>query len=346
MKTIISNIGKGKFDQRLFSEGIGRGMTGTAVLAIGTELAKKGLVTLDRPTTEREQKLWELEGRKPNSIKIDGTWRSPIVLGPAGNLLLVGAHFQNALESAGSPTEALTQTMLGAAKSFTEQTFLTGINSAVQALSDPDRYAESYLGNLVSSVIPTLVSDVARATDPKERRAETITQRLENRIPGLRQGLEPQVDVLGNERETPGNPLEILIDPTRPQKDISTPVTKELRRLTDAGFEVSPTLLGDKKGFEALTPKENTELWKRTGEILNGKLEGLFGREEYQELDSEGRAKIVENFINKIKLISRAEMAIQLTEGLEGDELKSKLKDLIKGGLLTKEVFKKYEELR
>src|SRR3990167_1989961 len=41
-KTIIENIGKGKFNQRMFSQGIGRGLTGTAMLFIGVEMAKKG----------------------------------------------------------------------------------------------------------------------------------------------------------------------------------------------------------------------------------------------------------------------------------------------------------------
>lgn len=345
-KTIIQNIGKGKFDQRLFSEGLGRGLTGTGVLAIGLEMAKNGLVSLDRPTTEKEQKLWELEGRKPNSIKIGDTWRSPTFLGPAGNLLLIGAHFQNALKNSGSPTEALTKTVLGAGKSFTEQTFLTGINSAVNALSDPDRYAESYLGSLVSSVVPTLVSDVARATDPLERRTENIGERVQARIPGLRQGLEPQIDVLGNEKEVAGNPLEVLIDPTRPQKDISTPVTKELRRLFDSGYEVSPTLLGDKKGFKALTPEENTELWKRAGEITRSKLESLFSKEAYTELNDEKRSKIVDKVINQSKIVARAEQAVKLTDGLSGDELRKKLKELKDGGLLTEEVYKRYVEIR
>lgn len=346
VKTIIQNIGKGKFDQRLFSEGIGRGITGTGVLAIGVELGKKGLISLDRPKTEREQKLWELEGRKPNSIKIGDTWRTPTFLGPAGNLLLVGAHFQNALNNSGSPTEALTKTVLGAGKSFTEQTFLTGINSAVNALSDPDRYAESYIGNLVSSVVPTIVSDVARATDPLERRAENIGERVQSRIPGLRQGLEPQVDVLGEEKEIAGNPLEVLIDPTRPQKDVSTPVIKELRRLTDSGYEVSPTLLGDKKGFKVLSQKDNTELWKRAGEITKSKFESLFSKEAYSELNDEKRAKIVEQVIDKSKIVARAEMVIKLTEGLSDEKLKVKLKELKEGGLLTSDVFKKYVEIR
>ena len=144
-KTIISNIGKGKFDQRLFSQGIGRGLTGTAVIFIGMELAKKGMIALDYPQgDEREQELQKAEGVKNNAIKINGKWRSPIVLGPIGNLLLIGGHFQKAIEEEGSPTEALTKGMLGSMSSFLEQTFLTGIKSSVNAITDPERYAKTY----------------------------------------------------------------------------------------------------------------------------------------------------------------------------------------------------------
>ncbi|MFI5241165.1 MAG: hypothetical protein ACHQUA_01895 [Microgenomates group bacterium] len=343
---IISMIGKGKFDQRLFSEAAGRGLTGIGVLAIGWELAKNKLVSLDRPTSEREQKLWEAEGRKPNAVKMGDKWRSPIVFGPAGNLLLIGAHFHDAFQKSGSPTEAMALAVSGAGKSFTEQTFLTGINQLVGALNDPERFASGYLGQLTSSVIPTLVSDVARAGDPLERRTETIPQRLQARIPGARQGLEPQVDVLGREKERIGNPLEVLFDPSRPSKDISTPVVLELRRLTDTGLNISPTLLGDKKGFKGLSPKENTRLWERAGDITNEKLESLFKSVKYNDLSDEEKGKIVEGFIDKSKVNARAELAIELTDGLKGEQLKQKLSELKAGGLLTQEVFKKYQELR
>lgn len=343
---IASQVQKGSFNQRLFSEAAGRSLTGTGALYLGNELFKKGLMTLDRPTTEREQKLWELEGRKPNSVKIGDSWRSPIVLGPAGNLLLIGGHFNKAFQETGSPSEAMSQAILGSAKSFTEQTFLTGINSLANALNDPERFAESYLGQLTSSLVPTLVSDVARATDPLERRTENVSDRVKARVPGLRQQLEPQVDVLGKEKERIGNPLEVLADPTRPFPSQSTPVIEELRRLTDEGQKVSPTLLGDKKGFKGLSPKENTQLWKRAGEITNEKLDALFKSEKYLKLEEDEKGKIVEDFIDKSKLIARVESAIALTEGLQGEILKAKLSELKAGGLLTRDVFNKYMELR
>ena len=346
-KTIIENIGKGKFDQRLFSQGLGRGLTGTAILAIGMELAKKGIVALDYPQgDEREQELQKAEGVKNNAIKIGDKWRSPIVLGPAGNILLVGAHFQKALEEAGSPTEALSQAITGGAKSFTEQTFLTGLQDAINAITDPERYAKSYLPNLVASFVPTAVSDIARATDSLERRAETTTQRVQARIPGARRELEPQVDILGRERKSVGNALEILADPTRPSPDVSTPVTEELRQLMDEGFRISPTTLGDRKGFKALTQEENTRLWKFTGQIVSDKLEALFTRGEYQGADNEAKGKIIEKIVNQAKVNARAGMTIKLTDGLEGDELLKRLSELKAGGLLTAEVLKKYQELR
>jgi hypothetical protein len=346
-KTIIENIGKGRFDQRLFSQGVGRGLTGTAIIAIGVSMAKKGMISLDFPLgDEREQELQKAEGTKENSIKVDGKWRSPMIFGPAGNLLLIGAHFQNALETSGSPTEAFSKTVFGGLKSFTEQTFLTGLKDAVNALTDPKRYAKSYLPNLLASLVPTIVSDVAKTTDPLERRAETTVERIQARVPGARRSLEPQVDIIGRERERVGNPLETLADPTRPSKDVSTPVTGELRRLTDAGFKVSPTALGDKKGFKGLTQEENTRLWKFAGGIINDKLESLFSKEVYQKLDDEKKGKAIEKVIDQAKVNARAGMVIEFTEGLTGEELKSKLSELKAGGLLTKEVLNKYVELR
>lgn len=344
--TLVEQVRLGKFDQRLFSQGMGRAITGTGVLFLGGELFKKGLMTLDRPTGEREQKLWELEGRKANSIKIGDKWRSIQVLGPLGNVLLVGGHFKQVFATSGSPSEAIAKALAGSWKSFTEQTFLTGISTLVSAITDPERSAATWFRSTLGSVVPTIVADVARSSDTKERRTGGILDTLKSRIPGLRQLLEPRVDVLGQEIDRIGNPLEVMADPTRPQGATATPVISELRRLTDAGFAVSPTLLGDKNGYKGLTTEENTELWKTAGQIINDKLDALFKSDQYQQMDDEQKGKAVEQFVDKAKVNARAAMAIQLTDGLEGDQLKNRLSELKKAGLLTNEVFNQYLKLR
>lgn len=345
-KTIFENVGKGRFDQRLFSKGIGRALTGTGVLALGSLFAKKGLLTGARPRNEREQKLWELEGRESNSIKIGNKWRRVQILGPLGNVLLIGGIFQKEFSESGSPSEAMAKTLAGASQSFSQQTFLTGVSNFIDAVSDPARSAEYVAASTFASSIPTIISDIARAIDTKERRTNTILEKFQARIPGLREKLEPVITVLGEEKETVGNALEIMADPTRPSFIKLSPLVKELRRLWDLGFKVSPTLLGDKKGYEGLTPQQNTILWKTAGDITNEKITNLIKTPEYQNLADDEKAKYIERFTEKSKVTARVSMIMELTQNLEGEQLKEELSQLKKSGLMTREIYEEYLKLQ
>lgn len=346
VKTLAENIGKGRFDQRLFAQGMGRGIVGTSIVWLGTELIKNNLMTLDYPTGEREQELWKLEGKQPNSIKIDGKWRSVNVLGPGGTLLAIGAHFQDALNSTGSVTGAIVQGAAGGLKSFVGNTFLQGVNQFTEVLNDPGRYADAYFGNLLGSVVPTLVKDVGGAMDTTQRNARSVLERVQARIPYLREKLQPQITTLGNELQRGGNFWETMADPSRPSKVLDSPVITELQRLSTAGFKVSPTLLGDKNGYSSLTPAQNTELLQRAGQVTESKLTNLMNDPRYIQLPDDQKAKVVDDFVNKSKTLARAEKVMALTAGLTGDSLTSKLSEFKKSGLMTRDVFDTYQALR
>jgi hypothetical protein len=343
-KTIFETIKSGKFDQKIFSQGMGRALTGTAIMGIGAKLAEDGLINTSYPATEREQKLWELEGRTPNSIKIGDKYRNLNILGPAGYDLIAGANYYNKLKETGSPYEALAFTTMGGMKSLSDQTFLQGINQITTALNNPDRF-EGFFANTVSSIIPTIVGDVAKGIDQTERKSTGVFQKLQAKVPFLRSSLQPVTNVLGKEKKT-GNFFEVLADPSRPSNVLSNPVIDEFRRLKDAGFPASPTLLGDKNGYKALTPEQNTALWEKTGELTNSKLSNLIIRKEYQSLKDDEKSKIIGTIISKAEIVTRAEAVLELTQGLSGETLKKKLSDLKKGGLLTREVFDKYTILK
>ena len=339
-------IARGKFDQRLLSQAIGRSIVGTGVLWVGSKLFDNDMMTLDHPQNERERELWKVEGRKANSIKVNGKWRTVQTLGPVGPVMLIGGHFKNAFEETGSPTQAMTQAVFGTIKSFTEQTFLRGVDTVMKAIAEPERNSQYFASSFLSSFIPTIINDIARSKDPKERRSESVLQRMQSRIPMLRERLEPQVTVLGEERARVGNALEVIIDPTRPSPDVSDALVQEIRRLFDAGFrEAAPTLLGDRKGFKALSQKQNTQLWKRAGQITHDKLTNLIILPEYQLASDEEKSKTIGKFVNQAKISARAEMAIELIRGLSGEELTQKLKELKEGKLINQQVFKKIQEL-
>lgn len=346
-KTIIENIGKGRFDQRLFSQGIGRGLTGTGALAIGMALYGNDMLNLSYPTSEKEREQWELEGRQPNSILIDGKWRNIGILGPLGMVLVIGGHMRNGIDETGSWAGGLAQAAGGAGSALTEQSFLKGINQAISAIQDPERSFGGFASSLSGSIVPTIVSDISRALDPYERRTESPIQRTISRIPIFRRSLEPKVDTLGNKVETP-NLFEVMADPTRPGNPSSKekdPVVDELRRLMDSGYPVTPTQLGNRVGYESLTPEQNTWMWEKGGQYTRDQIEEVMSRPSYQKYDDEIKAKLIDDAVQDAKVEARARVVMRALEGLSEPERKAKLAEMKDDKLLTQQVYNLYRSL-
>lgn len=346
VKTIVENIGKGKFDQRMFSQGIGRGITGTGALYIGMELYKRGRISLGFPESEREKRQWEIEGRKPNSILINGKWRSIAVLGPAGNVLTVGGYLQDGLDKTGSFAQALVQATTGGAKSLTEQTFLQGLNSFTQAIVDPVNRGSTLLGNLMGSVVPTLVSDTAQGLDPLQRRSSAskdgLLTPIQARVPGLRNKLEPKVDVFGAKVKRIGNVWETFLDPTRPSNAMDNPVIKELRRLNETGNLATPTYFADDKKLK-ITQQERTALQQRAGRLFEGAVRPFMNTEDYLASTDEEKAKKLIAFTDRARVKARAEYVAEKLKNLSKEERNEKLKELKASGVMTKEVYSKWK---
>lgn len=348
VKTIIENIGKGRFDQRLFAQGMGRGITGTAALAIGSALMANKMMNLQTPSSEKEREQWELEGRIPNSIKIGGKWRNVGVLGPLGMVLIVGGHLREGIDKTGSFAGGLAQSAAGFGSALTEQSFLSGVNRAIDAIKDPNRSFEGFASSLAGSIVPTLIADIARGMDQYERRPDGMVERIQSRIPGLRQGLEPKVDAFGKKVETP-NFLEVMADPTRPgnaSADANDPVVLELRRLMDADYPVTPTQLGPTAGYESLTPEQNTYLWKLAGQASRMEVERVMKSKQYARYDDEQKSQVLDKAVTDAKTEARARVVLKALQGLSDSEQKSKLAEMKDDGLLTRSVFDTYLSLK
>jgi len=219
VKTIIDNARKGHFDQRLFSEGLGRGITGTGILAIGAELSRRNLITTAPPASERERNQWEVEGKQRNSIYFNGAWHQAQAFGIPGMLLVAGAYYQEKLKETGSPTLAMNNALSGLGNIVVNQSMLQGVSRALNAITDPTRFGASLVEQTVGSVIPTLIGDIARATDPLQRERgegiQGVVGAVQERIPGARQGLEPRRDVLEQPLPRPDTAVGTLINPLR-----------------------------------------------------------------------------------------------------------------------------------
>ena len=79
--------------------------------------------------------------------------------------------------------------------------------------------------------------------------------------------------------------------------------------------------------------------------ILEGKLTNLIEAEEYKKLDDDAKAKKIQNFTEKARVVARAETIEELTQGLEGTDFNAKMSELKASGFMTKQVFDEWKKL-
>lgn len=346
VKAIGEQIIKGKFDQREFSQVMGRGVTGTGLFFIGKTLFDKGRMTLNAPTSERERRQWELEGKKPNSILVGGQWRQAQTLGPIGLSMVVGGYYQRGLNETGSQASALGQLALGEVRTLVDQSMLKGLSGWLTAINDPLRQGSTLAENTAGSVIPTFMGDVARATDPYQREIEGPTQAVQARIPGLRDDLTPKRNAFGEPLEGVQNvpdAVGTMADPFRSSKAKSSPLIDEMNRLMGSGNSVTPTqidksqsIAGEKVPFS----QEMVDSFEASaGAKTKAAWQSLISSADYQKLADADKKKLLDGVLQDIRAVEKLRAARQANPDLAAQGVLDLDKDqqrlLINGQLNT-----------
>jgi len=303
--------------QRQASEEIARGVLGTGLFGLGSYLMSKGLMT-GQPKDSKEADQWAIEGKQANSILIGGKWRGINSVGPQSLVLLAGSKYNEEMNDPeggfGSFATKLGKDQLG-------QTFVQGMSAPINAITDPNRYGKSYVGNTVSSVVPNIVKDIAKSQDKYARETNTTIDYLKQSTPLLRNTLLPRRtnigDVIPQEPTGAGAFLDIFNSKT----PIKNKVVDELARLNNVGFEATPskmkkdqTIQGVKK---TLTPQELDTLEAQTGPVLNETLNRLVESEYYKNLDDEAKSKAIDKVVTDIR--RKVKGSINLSGNTLGD---------------------------
>ena len=336
-----------KVTQRQLVEALAEAGTGTGAMYIGYQLAANGLMTGSYPEDANERALWELEGKKPNSIKVGNTWVSVNYTSPLGQVLGTGARAQEAVASGATGTDLAAQIGAGAGKTVVDQSFLQGVSGGLDALTDPERSAGKFIRNQTGSLVPTLAGDIAKAGDSKERQISTPLEAAKAKlpIPGIgRKSLTPKTNVLGEDIKRPSGPINTLINPFRPS-DIPTPtdVSSEARRLQDAGFGV---IVNDTKkylqvgqGKEAikvnLSPDELAKKNKEIGQAINSKWSEIIKTPEYKALTDADKKKALDSAETDIRAVNKKKLLEQKDPNASAQyELDKDQKKILDGGTI------------
>lgn len=283
--------------QRQAAQELGRGVMGTALFSLGAYLMSKGLMT-GQPKDTKEADLWKLQGKQANSIFINGKWRSINSIGPQNLIMLAGAKYNEEMSkedgSIGSYAGSL-------AKDQLSQTFLAGVQGPLNAITDPNRYGKSYLGNTASSTVPNIIKDTSKAFDPSARENNTVKDYLKSSIPGIRNTLLPRRDVLGNIIPQEPTGIGAFIDLFNSKKPIENAVVNELSRLYSVGQEALPSKLTTNqtilKQKVKLTFEQLDNLEAGVGEELKPRLETLINSPTYQRLDDDKKVKAIDKIV-------------------------------------------------
>jgi hypothetical protein len=204
-------------------------------------------------------------------VKIGDTWYSYNRLQPTGTLMGIAADLAEVWDQATDDERDRTSKMLTVAfaNAITNQTFLQGISQFSSALSDPDRYGKALVRNLTASLVPNIIGQPAAMMDPVAREVSSVIDAVKARVPGMRQTIEPKIDVFGQDvqaKERVG-----LVMPVQVTQEATEKIRTELDRLA-ISVPVTPKKLHvgrgtGKFGEIELSPEQRSDYARVSGEF-------------------------------------------------------------------------------
>jgi hypothetical protein len=122
------------------------------------------------------------------------------------------------------------------------KTYLDGFASAVETMSDPQRYSEGYINDMIASFVPytALMNNIKGMSDPLHREAGTPLEAIEARIAGLSKNLPPRRNLWG-EPMTSSSGLGVVYDAIAPiatKEEKVNPIDREMVRLNKGALRI------------------------------------------------------------------------------------------------------------
>jgi len=271
------------------------------------------------PINPKEQELLRLQRASPNSIRIGDKWISLDYFGAIAAPLvgiMYARKYGNGLVSTAQKygQGVLTQVTKFPSYSAVRDLF-NDIQSSVDKATDtkktPEEQAKATLGALgvtatdfiSSRVVPAIVYDIGKATDQYERKYDTKNpaERLQAKVPALRNKLPVKTDVLGTKVENEGI-ISTFLFGARVKTSSENAVVDELVRLQSVGnlpsiTDVEKTSTKVKDFKEQMAAKGKPEKYEKTvqkfKDEFNKRLGTLTTSFTYKRADDEKKAAMI-----------------------------------------------------
>lgn len=321
VKEAMLDVKSGKCTAADAVDSLASGLTGTGILTLGAYLAAEGLLHVRAGDDDKEEAFEKSMGGQDYAIQIGDKSYTLDWMTPAAMPLFAGAAIMESVQKGGSTFDALVDSLLGMQDVVLETSMLSSLNDLVSnisyAKSKPmyliDRAASSYAGQY----IPTIGSKAASVFDDTVRKSYVekgsgqaasdvnyFLQGAAKKIPGVRNQLQPMVDMWGNEvsnGSAPERVFQSFLSPGFLKTQDNSPATQEIRRLAKAtgdstvypaAAEKSYTVKGETR---TMTGEEYTRYAKVMGQTRKELVEAAVKLPAYKSMSNAEKADYIQN---------------------------------------------------
>lgn len=332
LSTDLYKLRKGTMTAAGYIDTLSKSLTGSGIMAVGAYLYNKGIVT---PQEDSETgKFDNLQGKQAYAINIGGKSYTLDWLSPGSIPFFTGATVMKSLEEGGMDLDTALNTLMDMSQPILEMSMMDGLNNTLESLrygsddSSPiGTLAGTIAGSYVKQGVPTVMGQIARATDNTRRSTYTDKtgfagnldrefMKMKNKIPVLSESSQPYIDTWGREQKNlsgdPNMGERLAYQMLSPgyMSDINvTPVDREVQRLYDATSDKSVLPSDSTKKIDdvRMTKEEYTTYSKAAGKARYDLLSNVMDNDTYKALDEETQAGVVKDLYGLAKKIGSAE---------------------------------------
>lgn len=183
---------------------LARVSTGTTIMMVTADFAMNDMITGKGPSNASERQAMQRQGWQPYSVKVGDRYFAYNRLDPIGltmglsaDLVEIMANDEFGPEKEKDLEELVIATTMAVANNAMSKTYLSGLSDFMQAMSDPERFGESFFQRLAGSAIPTGVAEIARFDDPYMTEVNSMMDAIRKRTPGLSKDLPARRNLWG-----------------------------------------------------------------------------------------------------------------------------------------------------
>jgi hypothetical protein len=293
-------------------EMVARQLVGFGITTGVYQMFEQGLITGSMPTDAAERNTWQAQGKQPTSIKIGGKWvdysrAEPFatVLGMMTDTFQATKDVMDGKVRGGEEWEYAKKAAWSSIKSnMLQKTFMQGFADLLNPLFANDtKGVESLLDNYAKRLIPAISNTAARLGDQYEREAITTIEKLQQRIPYVRNFLPERYASLSAD---PENIQPMVRNLTQASTGIATSPeqTPFQKRVSELGITIAPT----RRSMGGVDLK--TEQFSEYKRLLNEESTKLLSR-ALPSLERMPNKKMAERVVEK-QIMARARKIAQM----------------------------------